>query len=769
MKNGVFWQVAAMALFLVLPGAVHGQSKPAAPTPRIDAKAQVYLPGFAMQNPSTEADRNLGGFVDRLLAYRLGELGKVQVNLGIAESCAKQFPRTSFSLPPPSEDNRPIYVVRGSVEFHPPGESTPSSPNMLSSDSILNYELTKSVNCASQVLMRRSEPLSRQHMLDSLTVMADALALRLGDEISRRTRIDLVPLDVASYSKDEQDFANSLVDALVQALARSDDFEPNDLRRPAKGSPGDYSMETALRFSRSANFLRGFGEEVQITLRLRANGSAEQTSYPLTGIPIRGYLNKGGDLIPKAVASALKGISNVKDAREAGLSGSSEKLNELQANDLVLRAQEALCEGAGANCTSRPDVALLLLQQAAKSNAANLQVQEWTGRALLASGKSLDAARSFDAILASNRSLPADAALRLETAAADAWYRAESFTSAAARYDQAAQLLRTHPELANTAPDINLRRSLSHRFAGDRLGALDALVHPVAPQPETIVLVRELKHEVEILNSPETDVAIARLEAEHKRPDLNPALELAYEKQAGFLLGQSQVAAAEKAVRKAQALNVPGTVDGLNYLLALVYFNSANLPGVSQPEKTRQLRDSSRLLKEILGHDPTAQSYGVMQTQLLVCSDYLGDKECVRQTMTLLERLNPDSIPTGLQLDIVELLVLDRGNDPAKATLNHLLPGKGLPYREKTVGYFYHFWIALAENQKQDAGQFFHEWEGSLEALRRSGESIEWFFGGARRNLQNADPPAKPGDKDLLLKMIDAMEDPNHAVPRFNL
>jgi tetratricopeptide (TPR) repeat protein len=780
MREALLRRLFCLSLLLLLGPACLAQSTSANGAPDISKpKASVYLRGFEMLNASTESDRSLGDFVNRLLDYRFAEIAKLQVTIGAANSpCGHDSAPTRGSvsqsmLASQTAESGSVYLVQGSLEFHPVGENEATQVAQTSSapDLILNYQLLKSVNCAQESLMRRSEPVSRARLLESLTVMADAMALRLAEEINRRTKIDVMPIAAGQWGPDEQQFAAALTDSLVQALGQTVDFQPNDLRQSAPGAPADYTLETSLRFVRSSLF-KLFGSEAQITLRLKiaagdhCNKSQDSTdSYSLTPAPIRGTLSQRTDLLAKVSTAAVKGISDVNDARAAGVSG---KLGELKMDDLLNRSKEALCDGMDSSCIPKPEVALLLLQQAAKEEApGDFRAQEWTGRALYVSGKFVDSARKYDELLAPGSSSGGEDRLRLLTSSGDSWYRAQSFVNAADRYDQAAQILQQHPDLATPA-DINIRRSLSHRFSGDRLRALDDLLHPVGKLPAAPASQRELKHVVETLTDKEIPEGISRLEAFHDQPEKKSILIDAYQKQFDVLLRRGQYADAEKIVHEGLDLGVPDRADELNYSLALAHFWGAQVNSSTPDEQKAGYRFSGDILWPIVEKDPASLSFAPVQLLLLIC-DYLDDKDRERRTMALLNRISADSIaiPPGLQMDLVELEFLDGFPDSAGARLGRVLKEKELEPRLRTVGYFYAMWINLCAGHHNLASQSFSRWEDSLKGLRKNGTDINWIFEGTGRFLRSHDAPLSPRSKELLQNMIKAMEDPKQPLPRY--
>lgn len=782
MRSAVVRKYFCLCIFLLLASQCLAQtSSPVLPSDSSKRKTTVYLPGFSTLNASTDADKNLGKFVDRLLSYRFSELPKLQVAMaGRDPTCGQELRQTrSFVAQSPvssqGEDSGPVYLVQGSLEFHPAGENELMriGQTALSADLVLNYQLVKSLNCNQQSLMGRSEPISRARLIESLTVMADAMALRLAEEINRRTRIDVIPIAANQAGPDEQQFASALTDSLVQVLAQSEDFEPNDLRQPSPGTPAAYTLEGSVRFVHSPNLFKRFGAEAIITLHLRIGDHTEKAAdsspfYSLTRSPIRGPLSQRADLLASASAAAVKGVSEVRDARDAGL---PEKLSELKLDDLLNRAKDALCDGMDTSCTPKPEAALLLLQQAAKEeDPGDSRAQEWTGRALYLSGKFVDSAKKYDGVVASLPSSSAEDRLRLLIFSGDSWYRAQSFVNAANRYDEAANLLQSHPDLSTRA-DINIRRSLSHRFRGDRLGALDALLIPVGKLPAASTLQRELKHAVDSLTEADIPEAVARLEALPDQPERRAILVDAYLKQFDVLSRHGQYWDAENIVRKALNAGVPERTAELNYSLALAHFLGTRDSSTSPEQKAAEFRFSSDLLWNILEKDPSAQSFNPFQLRLLICADYLDDRDCARNTIALLDRISPDSvpIPLGIQMDLTEFEFLNGSLDSAAARLNRALKETELDPPLKTVAYFYEVWISMSQGDNKRSGQAFSHWEDCLKGLRKNGTDINWVFGAAGRSLHAQEARITDRRRDLLTKMIRAMEDPNQPIPRFQL
>ena len=758
------------------PTVVFCQDNPAANAP--PGKLPVYLSEFSLLNASDKSDEDLGRFVNHLFAYRFSEINGIVLARGAGDlSCSPQGqqPNAVAQSAAPAQQARPgktVFAVRGSLEFHSQTAQfgTPAQTQAESGGAVINYELWSSTDCTPKLLISRSEPLSRERMLESLTILADSLALRLSEEANKRTRIFVTEPVISGGGQEE--FRKALMNALIDALAHTDDLQPFDVSKAKPDSPAELTLESTVRFQRSANPLRGFGATALVSLNLSVASlagdpktPANSTSYALTDPPLQGGTGPRSELFAQSGDAAVKGIHEFQQVRVAGL---SQRLNKMQAATLVNRAKELLCEGMGADCTPRVPAALPLLLQAKQEAPDNEQVDEWLARAQYLVGRSLEAAIVYDGLLAKTARSAQDS-IRLNVRAGEAWLQVQNFVKAAARYDRAAELLRQNHDLQSEG-DLNITRSLSHRFKGDRVGGMHALLHAVGEPPEPDALKKELTHVVENMTPAEVPVAIKQLKASPDQASVRPALEKAHEKQAEELLGMARYPETIKELEEALTLADEKSAPNVKYLLARAEFAQAQGNQNTPEQKTAGFRQASQRLKEILKENPAAFSFDAFALQSAICSDYLGDKQCTKENLQLLEKLDESTIPVAIQFDLAELEVLDRNYEAASNRLNGPMNDKtknlSLPLR--TIGEFYRVWKSLAKSALGDPKKSFRNWQEALRKMRKAEAQVAWYFGGARRKLEETGQWLPERSKSKLLAMLDAMENDKLTIPSFD-
>ena len=451
-------------------------------------------------------------------------------------------------------------------------------------------------------------------------------------------------------------------------------------------------------------------------------------------------------MFASAADLALKGINDVRYAREAGLP------KDYSAEEALRRAKELLCEvPEPVNCVPQTEATVALLQKVPKNSDA----LEWTAKAQYLSGHFTDAAESYVAAMNATSSLSPEAALRLNLEAAEAWLMARNFVSAVNYYDAAAKMVRDIPGLQSKS-DFNIQRASSHRFKGERLEALDCLLNPVEPVASSSALHDEMEHIIETLRPDELPVAIERLEADSTKNVR--ALLKAYEKEANACIAAGNSSAAETVAEKALAMHDEPTRPIFEYLLTEAQFVPLEFAS-SSAETREQYRQFVNRLEPIVRADPSGQSFGPLSLQLQLCMDYLGDRDCVTRTISYLEKqIAP--LPPAIEMDIVEIQVLDQKYVAASMRLNKILKAKGLEPRLKTVASFYQVWTALVDGKVVTAEQWFKEWREALEVMRNT-EPVNWTFGGANRTLAANKENFSAGSLELLKEMIAAMQDEN--------
>src|SRR5258708_25013629 len=190
------WALVGLLVGAVFPEGSSGQDDGGAQTA---GKPQVYLSELSLVNAHNKGDDDFGRFVNQLIGYRFAEVEGIALSKGTGDlNCNGQGAELNAALKrtipaQQTQRNRPIFQVRGSLEFHAETEQAPTQTEGRGkpADVIINYEVLSSTNCMPKVLVSRSEPLVQDHMLETLTILTDAMVIRLREESNKRTRIDV--------------------------------------------------------------------------------------------------------------------------------------------------------------------------------------------------------------------------------------------------------------------------------------------------------------------------------------------------------------------------------------------------------------------------------------------------------------------------------------------------------------------------------------------------------------------------------------------------
>jgi hypothetical protein len=268
-------------------------------------------------------------------------------------------------------------------------------------------------------------------------------------------------------------------------------------------------------------------------------------------------------------------------------------------------------------------------------------------------------------------------------------------------------------------------------------------------------LQNELEHIVAALAPSELLQATQMLEKDPVK-NRGPLLQ-AYESEARAQISVGSNAKAEATVQKALAMHDQQRLPTFNYLLTQAQFGLLEGPG-SAGEKGPQYRQLIERLDPIVKADPTGQQYGPLMLELEICSDYLGDRECLLRATGYLEKAKVTELPPGIELDLIEIQVLDKGYGAAVERLDSVLKNKTLEPRLRTVACFYQVWTALAQDNAGRAEHWFRDWQETLNAMRRLG-TVGWTFGGASRALESAGSPFSDAGREMLVAMMNAMQD----------
>ena len=241
MRRHVRRVLASMFLALT-PTAVSAQ-QPHASTPVESPQLKLYLIEFK-EGEALSGYPDLGRFITSFLELRLNELNSVDIvrrpalpDCGAAPSPGNQ-PSTQFGADT-AESPVNFYIIWGSIEVHPERENSPPTqgPSHAGREFVLNYELTRVVNCQPHSVLRRFENFTESDLLDSLTLAGSLLAVRLRDELPRPVRIDVLAAASTSAETKETPFADGLIDAIIARLEHTSKFEVHDLRKEKLDTP----------------------------------------------------------------------------------------------------------------------------------------------------------------------------------------------------------------------------------------------------------------------------------------------------------------------------------------------------------------------------------------------------------------------------------------------------------------------------------------------------------------------------------------------------
>ena len=158
------------------------------------------------------------------------------------------------------------------------------------------------------------------------------------------------------------------------------------------------------------------------------------------------------------------------------------------------------------------------------------------------------------------------------------------------------------------------------------------------------------------------------------------------------------------------------------------------------------------------------KAYGAILALSSLCTNYFADLDCGLKQATSLGTSESDD-----DRDISEVLRAELGvlkgeySDAGKLLALKRTDLLGAP----PVTAFYKTWIALALKKEDEAKASAQKWLEEVTAYRKSPiASLDWLwvFEGARRAL-DAETKIQPAKKELLRKMMAAMDDRRQPLP----
>jgi len=737
-----------------------GQGTGPAPS-RVTEGKPVYVVDFDVSEPG-QSTHAAGFFADgkfpaTLIALRLRELAGVEVHRISKPPCVA---RTSPAEP--KSDLIQVGPWSAAVPLPRDFQAIQGTVVIRADQWVLSYRLTEYHNCEeTPPLLERSQSFAEDAALENLTGMADVLAFRLAENpvvSGGGERLDIQTIGEWKEGAKEQEIQGRLASYLFLRLSESREFQPR-LCRAGSAQCMDgaaYRAEVHLQFNRTTRFIFGPSRirsiEAEFLLGQKDPATGAERTYTV-GPTVLSLENDDSDarflaFYQEAARSAADALIALKAGSYAGL---KQQLTDQEAEQLLDRARELLQKGnpETAKAISQPLIsktsnALLQSDALRVQGQANLELRNYS-----------EAAQAFDNALESAR--PEDRPGLLAQAGA-AWYRAQNYREAAARFELS---LRGQPR----QPDTYVQLARSRWLLGQHVDAVTCLLDGLRETPESAALRDELEQQVGHLQIEEIKQVIKPLQQGNGQGvPVAEALTSAYLRYGEQLYFGADYAGAEQALRSAMDLHVNSYFSRIGLLLARTNLDWARSSNASLEEKTAKYQSAVGYLNEVLANNPkNIDAAGLLG---LVCNDYLFDMDCDDRAAQLMDSAEmPKERVATTNIDIAEIDVIRGRYQTALGRLDGILITGALvdPYY-MAVTHFYVVWGTLALGQESRADNAFRRWRDEMQEARRGKFSGRWVFNGARKAL-SSETRVSAEKKSVMLEMIEAMEDERGNLP----
>ena len=522
------------SLLAVLIGAMLAAAQEPNSAPN-SARPAVYIVEFITVDTAQKAEqpgrRYLGRFATTLAELKLVESDDLEIkHVSILPVCGSEQTEqpvgpSQAAFGPRVDGKTPYYVIRGSIESRT--SETQASParqaNGVLGEMVLNYELSKVVDCTPQPLVRRSSPFRHNNALETLSLMSDMLALRLKNAVTERVKVDIQQIELTGQSPDEIKIATALGDAIVQRLGHGGNYEPQDVRDGKAQSGGEYIVRTKLQVRRRLKpfLLRSDISGATVEFSILGGGNVLWNKTIPRDFPEKGPKSlddQFASLYGDVAEAILSGLSSVRSARAANIDRNLTKADE---QELRSKADNLLCNSAESGCRPQPEAALPLLIELAHRTGQGVDAVELLAQTQSQLGNYLEAAQSFDQASTLAVGQPPQRIIHLLNQSGDAWYHAQNYVKAAEKYkaalDESARNVDSLPPDLQMQPDLQLQLARSLRFGGERQSAFRSLLGNTAVVNDPTPFNLELRELIASMRPDELTWAEAQIGASQNR------------------------------------------------------------------------------------------------------------------------------------------------------------------------------------------------------------------------------------------------------------
>lgn len=458
----------------------------------------VYLPEVATTASPTDDERRIAQTAANVLDLRLNSLRqikavrhKVPCDPPLAGLAVRQ-PEDAAEQMSPADLSTSVYEVSVALK-------TLIAPAGANSSLVLDYELFRYVRCKPTSIIHRSEPISLRTAFEVLLQMGDFVEVALTKDMENLAPPKLV-VDLSEISgggDSLQDVRNQLGNSVFFKLGTQPDFKARDARGKPPDSEADYIVTGELRTKEQKG--------VRFTIKSgKDNGKPEDFFVPG---PV-GQKNPDEKALAAFYDKAATMVASYLRARR-------DNTGPLSDADVVTISQQAfqlLCKDQSrmSECLSQPTVVIPMLTRLRDAEKASPKVLELLGEAYEEVEEYQKAADAYDQawMKASPGRIDAET-FRFQAKAANALYAAQNYAAAAERY---AQAIATRAKLQLPVMEaLFIQNARSHRFAGNRIQALNAALSGLNEFPDSAALNEDVSTVLKTLKDEELMTAYQSL------------------------------------------------------------------------------------------------------------------------------------------------------------------------------------------------------------------------------------------------------------------
>src|SRR6185295_11030627 len=302
---------------------------------------------------------SLAQFVSTFVELRLVEEGLIRVaHVSEEPSCEVRRDASGQARPPITPT--PSYVI--TIELH-------KLPNVASTEFVIDYSLTRVVQCQRTELVHHTETFREAEALESLKIVSDVVAVLARADAVHLPTVELTVVKAGATTPEREKIANEVASRILRSLNAQSELDATLV--PALSGKADYGVAVRLELTAGS---------VTAQLGIEPRSGDKVPPLRIEGRPAPDELDR---FYTRAAKSVTDAIDDLRFIRATGL---PDRVTAARTDELRRFGLELLClQDPAPGCVPQPKEAETVLLRFAEEVQSE-EAYEWLGVAQMGGG-----------------------------------------------------------------------------------------------------------------------------------------------------------------------------------------------------------------------------------------------------------------------------------------------------------------------------------------------------------------------------------------------